>query len=75
MLLDLPTATVPVTRVRASETTGRGVSLDPVLQAAAATDAGSTGLPIGVQVIAIDGRDQTAIRVMAAIERGSATQS
>jgi hypothetical protein len=28
-----------------------------------------------VQVIAIDGRDQTAIRVMAAIERGSATQS
>lgn len=75
MLLDLPTATVPVTRVRASETTGRGLSLDPVLQAAAATDAGSTGLPIGVQVIAIDGRDQTAIRVMAAIERGSATQS
>ena len=69
-LFDLPAASVPVTRVRASETTSRAVSLDPVLRAAAATDAGSEGLPVGVQVVALDGREQTLLQVMAAIERG-----
>ena len=72
MLFELPTASVPVTRVRASETTSRRVALDPVLRAAAKTDAESTGLPIGVQVVALDGRDETLVQVMAAIERGSA---
>ena len=69
-LFDLPAASVPVTRVRASETTSRAGSLDPVLRAAAATDAGSEGLPVGVQVVALDGREQTLLQVMAAIERG-----
>ena len=69
-LFDLPAATVPVTTVRDGETTSRAVSLDPVLRAAAATDAGSAGLPIGVQVVAFDGREETLVRVMAAVERG-----
>lgn len=69
-LLDLPAASVPVTRVRSGETTGRPAALDPVLQAAAATDAGSEGLPIGVQVVALDGKEETLLRVMQAIEQG-----
>lgn len=70
-LFDLPAATVPVTTVRAGEMTSRGASLDPVLRAAAATDLGSAGLPIGVQVVAIDGREATLVRVMAAVEQGA----
>lgn len=70
-LFDLPAATVPVTTVQAGETTSRGASLDPVLRAAAATDAGSAGLPIGVQVVALDGREETLVRVMAAVEQGA----
>lgn len=67
-LLDLPAGTVPVTRVRPSETVRYGRSIDPVTAAAAEVDAGSEGLPVGVQVVALDGRDETALRVMAAIE-------
>ena len=73
-LFDLPAASVPVTRVRAAETTGRGRRIDPVLRAAASTDAGSDGLPIGVQVVAVDGREETLLRVMSAIERGTRFQ-
>lgn len=68
-LFDLPAATVPVTRVRAGETIGRPSSRDPVLRAAAETDAGSVGLPIGVQVVAVDGREETVLRVMRELER------
>lgn len=68
-LFDLPAATVPVTRVRAGETIGRLPARDPVLRAAAETDAGSVGLPIGVQVVALDGREDTVLRVMRQLER------
>ena len=54
-LLDLPAGAVPVTRVRAEEERGRGWSLDPVVRAAADTDRGSAGLPVGVQVIGLPG--------------------
>lgn len=68
-LLDLPAGAVPVTTVRPDEETGRPPSRDPVLQAAAATDRGSRGLPIGVQVIATPTRDEaTVLRVMRLIE-------
>lgn len=67
-LLDLPAGVVPVTRVRHDECHGRGRSRDPLLRLAAATDEGSEGLPIGVQVIAIDGREATAIAVMRRLE-------
>jgi len=68
-LLDLAAGAVPVTTVRPDEETGRAPSRDPVLQAAAATDRGSRGLPIGVQVIATPNRDEsTVLHVMRLIE-------
>jgi fatty acid amide hydrolase len=52
-LLDVPAGAVPVTRVRPEEESGRGGSRDPVMRAVAATDRGSRGLPVGVQVIGV----------------------
>lgn len=71
-LLDLPAGAVPVTRVRADEEHDRRWSRDPVLRAAADTDAGSRGLPVGVQVVGGPGRDDaTVLHVMRLIERGT----
>lgn len=68
-LLDLAAGAVPVTRVRPEEETGRPWSCDPVLRAAAATDRGSRGLPIGVQVIAPPGgTEATVLAIMRLIE-------
>ena len=68
-LLDLPAGAVPVTTVRAGEEAGRPFSFDPVLRAAAACDRGSSGLPVGVQVVACPGRDEALVLdVMEAIE-------
>lgn len=74
-LLDLPAGVVPVTSVRWAEQGRRRLSLDPVLRAAAATDRGSAGLPVGVQVVASPGRDEaTVLEVMRLIEsRAGAT--
>ena len=60
-LLDLAAGAVPVTAVRADEQWGRPASFDPVLRAAAATDRGSLGLPIAVQVIAAPGRGEATV--------------
>jgi fatty acid amide hydrolase len=68
-LLDLPAGTVPVTTVRPGETL-RTHSRDPVVRLAAETDIGSEGLPVGVQVVALDGRESTLLRVMRLIEAG-----
>jgi len=68
-LFDLPAGAVPVTTVRPGEEGCRPWSLDPVVRAAAATDRGSAGLPVGVQVIACPGRDEaTVLHVMRLIE-------
>ncbi len=68
-LLDLPAGAVPVTTVGPAEQGCRPWSLDPVVRAAAATDRGSAGLPVGVQVIACPGRDEaTVLHVMRLIE-------
>lgn len=68
-LLDLAAGAVPVTTVRLDEQRDRGWSVDPVLRAAAATDLGSAGLPVGVQVIGCPGRDEaTVLEVMRRIE-------
>jgi fatty acid amide hydrolase len=67
-LLDLAAGTVPVTTVRADEEAGRAATRDPVEQAAAATDRGSRGLPVGVQVIALNGGESTVLDVMRMIE-------
>jgi fatty acid amide hydrolase len=68
-LLDLPAGAVPVTEVRPTEESSRPRTRDPVLRAAAECDAGSAGLPVGVQVVACPDRDEdTVLDVMAAIE-------
>jgi len=68
-LLDLAAGVVPVTQVRSAEEQGRPRSWDPVLRAAAETDRGSGGLPIGVQVIAPPGRgERSVLAVMRLIE-------
>ncbi len=73
-LLDLAAGAVPVTSVRPEEERGRPRAWDPVLRAAAATDRGSRGLPVGVQVVATPGGDEaTVLEVMRLIEQGSLT--
>jgi len=70
-LLDLAAGTVPVTTVRADEEAGRDATRDPVEQTAMATDRGSRGLPVGVQVIALNGGESTVLAVMRMIEAGA----
>ena len=70
-LLDLAAGAVPVTRVRADEESSRGPARDPIEQAARATDRGSRGLPVGVQVIALNGGERTVLEVMHVIEAGA----
>ncbi len=69
-LFDLAAGGVPVTTVRPEEEASRPSAIDPVLRAAAATDRGSRGLPVGVQVIASpDGDEATVLEVMRLVER------
>jgi len=79
-LLDLAAGAVPVTTVRADEEAGRPRSNDPVEIAAIETDRGSAGLPVAVQVMALERRPGTAeatvltaMRVIAMEGRGSLT--
>ncbi len=67
-LLNLPAGVVPVTRVVEADLdhTGEGDRLE---QKAAAVEKGSTGLPVGVQVVAQPYREDVNFAVMAAIER------
>ncbi|MDG1991774.1 MAG: amidase family protein, partial [Pirellulales bacterium] len=69
-LVDLTAGVVPVTRVRRDEQSGRAFSLDRVLRAASQTDIESIGLPVGVQVIGLNGdpAERTVLDLMAAIE-------
>jgi fatty acid amide hydrolase len=69
-LLRWPAGTVPVSRVLPGEESGRPSGRDRVLSAARKVDAGSAGLPVGVQVAALPGLDHVVLRVMTAIERG-----
>ena len=55
-LLDLAAGAVPVTTVHDDEERGRPRSSDPVEVAAIETDRGSAGLPVAVQLIALDRR-------------------
>ncbi|MEO2002087.1 MAG: amidase family protein, partial [Pirellulales bacterium] len=69
-LVDLPAGVVPVTRVSEGEQSGRHLSFDRVLRTAVKTDDGSVGLPIGVQVIGLNGDpvERTVLGLMQAIE-------
>jgi len=73
-LLDLPAGAVPITTVAAAEERARRWSVDRVVRAAARTDRGSAGLPIGVQVVGCPGRDEaTVLGVMRLLEPGPGT--
>ena len=74
-LLDLAAGTVPVTFVRATEESGRSPTWDPVVRAAVAADRDSRGLPVGVQVISLDGGEATVLEVMRSIEAGGGLQA
>ena len=69
-LVDLPAGVIPVTRVSEGEQYGRHFSFDRVLRTAIQTDVGRTGLPIGVQVIGLNGDpvERTVLDLMQAIE-------
>jgi fatty acid amide hydrolase len=71
-LLGWPAGVVPVTRVRADEESDRPASKDKMDEAARATERGSAGLPIGVQVAARPWREDLVLASMAAIEAGIA---
>jgi fatty acid amide hydrolase len=68
-LVNFPAGVVPVTCVRPEEQqrpAGRG----RLEQAAARIDAGSAGLPVGVQVVARPWREDICLRLMSAVEAG-----
>lgn len=67
-LLGYPAGVVPVTTVQPGEDGGRPATRDRGIAALAAADAGSVGLPVGVQVIGRPGRDALVLDAMATIE-------
>jgi fatty acid amide hydrolase len=67
-LLGWPAGVVAATRVRPGEDEGRKASRDLVELQAAATDRGSVGLPVGVQVAAAPWREDIVLAVMAGVE-------
>jgi fatty acid amide hydrolase len=67
-VLGYPTGIVPVTRVRESEESQRKRSLDRLEGVAQATERGSAGLPVGVQVVARPWQEHIAFSAMRAIE-------
>jgi fatty acid amide hydrolase len=69
-VLNLPAGVVPVTRVRADET-GRGDARDRLDKRARSIDAGSAGLPVGVQVVARPFEEHVALAIMRVIERAA----
>jgi fatty acid amide hydrolase len=66
-LLDMPAGVVPVTRVRADEE-ARSTLVDRLDRKAATFEAGSGGLPVGVQVIGLPWEEHRVLAAMAAIE-------
>lgn len=70
-LLGYPAGVVTTTSVCADETGGRAPTREKMSEAARLDDAGSQGLPIGVQVVAAPGRDGQVLTVMESLERGS----
>jgi fatty acid amide hydrolase len=70
-ILGYPAGVVPFTRVRSDEESGRKQSFDVVERTALATDRGSTGLPIGVQLMGRPWRDDVVLAAMRAVELGA----
>ena len=74
-VLGYPAGVVPVTRVRQDEALARGSSRDVVERTARTVEAGSVGLPIGVQVVARPWREHVALAAMTAIEKAVSTSA
>jgi len=74
-VLGLPAGVVAAGRVRAGEESDRQPSRDSVEQAALRVEAGSVGLPVGVQVAARHWREDVALAVMNTLERHFEGQS
>jgi Asp-tRNA(Asn)/Glu-tRNA(Gln) amidotransferase A subunit family amidase len=68
-VLQLPAGTAPVTRVRPGEEPRTGAS--KLERLAAAIDAGSAGLPVGVQVVGRPWEESAVLAAMIAIEDGA----
>jgi len=67
-VLGWPAGVVPVTRVRPDEETATARGRDPYDRTAAATERGSAGLPIAVQLAARPHREAVVLAAMAAVE-------
>jgi fatty acid amide hydrolase len=67
-LLGMPAGVISVTRVRAGEESDRPKSREIVERVAYASELGSAGLPIGVQVAARHWREDVVLAVMGALE-------
>jgi len=73
-VLGMPAGVVAASRIRAGEECDRPPSSDVVLRAARLVEQGSTGLPVGVQVVARHWREDVALAIMAELERYFATR-
>ena len=67
-LLAMPAGVVPVTRVRSDEIPAETVSRDVVDQSLERVNQGSTGLPVGVQIVAERWQDVRVLALMRALE-------
>lgn len=72
-LLGYPAGVVPFTRVRSDEEGDRAPSRDMVEKTARRVERGSTGLPVGVQVVARPWREHVALAAMRALEEVAST--
>ena len=75
--LNFPAGTVPITRVRPDElrrdTTGRpNVRIE---KKAVIVDAGSAGLPVGVQIAGLPNQDDVVLALMVALEGAARSDS
>lgn len=70
-LLGTPCASVPITRVRADETSSRREGRDSMLRLADRTDEGSAGLPVGVQIVGRWWREDIVLAIAKALETAS----
>ena len=66
-VVQFPAGVVPVTRVRADEAR-RDAPKDGLEKKAAAVDAGSVGLPVGVQVVSRPWQDELVLAAMIGVE-------
>lgn len=70
-VLGMPAGVVPVSTIAPGEESDRSPSRDRAVRAAVAAEAGSAGLPVGVQVVARHWREDVALALMAALEEAA----